>query len=234
MKISVVLPVFNELRHGYLQKILSHLDSMPQLEVIAVDGGSIDGTYELLSKHSLSQIIHAPNSTRARRLNLGMEAATNEIIFLHHPRSLPDPKAFQFLAEKGEKLLWGALRHRFDVDHPLLRFTSWYSNLGRGRRGIYYLDHCLFINRKIWPKGSQMADVPIYEDTFLCRQLREKGRPTLLPYFSTTSATRFVKNGLYKQSLLNQLTKIALFVGFSPQTINQWYERGLHLNQPQK
>lgn len=234
MKISVVLPVFNELRHGYLTKILAQLSAVPNLEILAVDGGSQDGTIELIKQFKSVMLLQAPNSSRSARMNVGLEAASGEILFLHHPRSLPEPQVFGFLAEQGDQLSWGALRHRFDVDHPLLKFTSWYSNFGRGRRGIFYLDHCLVINRRLWPKGTKIPDVPIFEDTFLSRMLRKQSPPRLLPFESTTSATRFLKNGLIRQSFLNQLTKLALVMGVSPAKINQWYERGLHLNQPQK
>ena len=228
--VSVVLPTFNEIRHGLLPQLLANLTPEPWLEVVAVDGASHDGTAELICQYAHVHLVTASPGNRAQRLNLGIRQARGEILFLHHPRSLPDRAVFRWLHEHAADVAWGALTHGFDMNHPVLKFTSWYSNQVRGRwRGIFYLDHCLFMHRRLWFEGA-LPEVDIFEDTLLSRELRRQAWPRLLPFASQTSATRFRQQGMWRQALLNQVAKLAFLVGLPTRAINRFYERRLNFN----
>lgn len=232
--LSIVLPTFNESRTTYLENILASLQQVADAEVILVDGGSSDGTLDKL-KASPFTVMELPHSTRAARLNLGIKAANGSCIFLHHPRSLVEPGGFEAAQRVCEKAqpVWGGLSHRFDHEHKLLQFTSWYSNRIRlDRGGIVYLDHCIFFNKAFMEKGIQLPDVAIFEDTELSVILRQECRPTRLNSYAQTSAIRFTNNGVVRQSLLNQFMKFAYYLGISPQRMNRLYEKGLGLNMP--
>lgn len=230
MTVSVVLPTYNEVRHGLLDAILANLERAPWLEVIAVDGGSTDGTLEIIRRFPGIKILETGPANRAHRLNRGAEIAKGEVIFLHHPRSLPEIGALEWLRDNHASVSWGGLTHKFDQDHPLLAFTSWYSNGVRGRLGgIVYLDHCLFVHRRLWHPGL-LPEVDVFEDSLLCRGLKRHSKPEILTFLSTTSATRFRKNGLWRQALMNQVAKIAFLAGVPPKLINRIYEHGLDFN----
>lgn len=231
--LSIILPTQNEMRTGLLESILSSLATVDDAEIIAVDGGSEDGTLELLSKFDLKLLVE-PGASRAAKLNAGIAAASGDMIFLHHPRSLVRPEDFGQLVELGESRarVWGGLSHRFDHDHPLLRFTSWYSNRIRcDRSGILYLDHCIFFNRGFKEEGLKIPDVDIFEDTELSKLLRRHSKPVRLPAVACTSAIRFKRNGIYRQALLNQWMKLAYYLNFSHNKMNRHYEKGLNLNK---
>lgn len=230
-QISVILPTHNEKPEGLLREILDRLGQHANFEVIVVDHGSCNDTLEFIKKRGM-RLLSSNSRHRSTRINEGVRVAKNEWMLLHHPRSLIAPEGLAYLSRE-ELPQWGAFTHQFDSYHFLLKFTSWYSNHIRGDlRQIYYLDHCLFLNKEILQNKSEplVPEVAIFEDTKFCLKLRQMARPQRLPYLSTTSSIRFQKNGIFYQSLLNQVMKLAYFLGFSDEAMNKLYEKGLSLN----
>lgn len=231
--LSIVLPVFNESRCNYLDDILGNLAQLSHAEIIIVDGGSTDNTVQRVRDGGFTAI-ELPNSSRAARLNHGLEATRGDLVFLHHPRSLVP---WQILADLESVLAerqpcWGGLSHQFDDDHPLLSFTSWYSNRVRfDWRGIVYLDHCLFLSRHFIDQGYRFPDIEIFEDTGFSAAMKRCAKPIRLPDHCTTSAIRFRNNGVFRQALLNQFLKVAYWLKTSPTKMNRYYEKGLGLNK---
>ncbi len=206
--LSIVIPTADEVTNTFFQSYLLQLKALPNVEVICVD-------------KSLA-------FSRAERLNIGFNRSLGDLILFHHPRSVVDLNGIQFLAAQENRKIWGGFTHRFDLEHPILNFTSWYSNYFRGRiRSIFYLDHCIFFHRSFF---KELPAVEIFEDTLLSLQLKKIQRPVLLKFKSTTSSIRFVKNGIYRQVLRNQVSKIAFKLNISHSTINKFYEKNLNLN----
>lgn len=232
MKISIIIPLYNDLQHGYIQKMLRAYCDIPDVEVIIVDGGGADAAelIEVVEKYPV-QFFSLAQSNRAQRLNKGIEEASGEYILLHHPRSLITKEAIIQLRDGLKSFIWGALRHSFDEESVGLQFTSWYSNWGRGRvKGMYYLDHCIFVKKEVLEHIGGVPEVDIFEDTLLSIQLRKKAWPVLLKQYSVTSAIRFRRNGFWRQALLNQWMKVGFWFRLSPEQLNAWYEKGLWFN----
>lgn len=226
--LSVIIPTFNEIKNNYLQNILENLSNF-DLEIIIVDSYSSDQSVELAKRYD-ANIIQINTTSRAKRLNVGIENASGEFILLHHPRSLVSTDGIEYLIKHQHTLDWGAFTHIFDHQHPLLSFTSWYSNFIRGDfRQIYYLDHCIFASKKLLQKVNMFDEVDIFEDTLICKKLRNICAPKRLSFFSKTSALRFLKNGILKQIYLNQKVKLYYLFNMDHKIINKEYDN-LELN----
>jgi hypothetical protein len=232
--LSIVVPTLNESKTGYLTKILSAYQGLANIEVICVDGGSTDNTVSLIQQ-SYAKLIITDIGSRAGRINVGIKQAKFDMVLLHHPRSLVDVEGIKALAKHSPEISWGAFTHQFDIQQPLLNFTSWYSNQIRGdRRGVYYLDHCLFSQKQLLLDVGLLPEIDIFEDTEICLKLNEKAKPIRLPYISQTSAIRFQTNGIYSQSLKNQYMKWRYYFNGSDKTLNAHYEKGIELNTKYK
>lgn len=230
--ISIVIPTFNESKSGYLKPILTELALLDDAEILVIDGGSTDGTLDVLSGFGVT-VETLPNSSRAARLKMGIARSSGELTLLHHPRSLVSADAISTLQNWGEnnKDFWGGFTHKFDTQHALLKFTSWYSNVVRcDRKSILYLDHCIFFDQELADLAVLMPDVEIFEDTVLSKILGRHSSPVRLSGHSMTSAIRFQQNGIYRQALMNQLLKVGYLLKISHKTMNRFYEKGLGLN----
>lgn len=233
--ISVVLPCLNELRHGYLGQILANLqEQVGAKELIAVVSPSRDDTLATLQQAPGWRVIASNAPNRAQRLCEGIAASRGEVVLLHHPATLlPETIALQQIAAAiaDPEVIWGGFHHSFDWDHPLLRFTSWYSNQVRSRQSrILYLDHCIFARRAILETIGGVPVMDIFEDTALSERLRAFAPPRLLPGTVTTSARRFRQRGVYRQALLNQQLKLMYHLGVAPTAMNRRYERDSQIN----
>ncbi|KLU07596.1 hypothetical protein RISK_000674 [Rhodopirellula islandica] len=61
------------------------------------------------------------------------------------------------------------------------------------------------------------------EDVELCRRLRKQGTISLVEAAVTTSACRWLRLGILKTTLINQLCIAGFGLGIPPDTLQRWY-----------
>lgn len=85
MKISIITATYNSIQH--LRDVIESISQQtyPKIEYLVIDGGSTDGTVELLKQSNLvSHIISEPDKGIYDALNKGIRLAIGDIIgFLH-------------------------------------------------------------------------------------------------------------------------------------------------------
>ncbi len=93
--ISIITPSLNSVRF-IEQAILSVLgQNYPHFEHIIVDGGSTDGTVEILKKYSHLQWVSEPDKGQADAMNKGYRMAKGEVIVYLNADDFFEPGAFQ-------------------------------------------------------------------------------------------------------------------------------------------
>jgi glycosyltransferase involved in cell wall biosynthesis len=102
MKLSVVIPVFNE-RHTIVP-LLERVRSVPlQKEIIVVDDGSTDGTRELLStlngNDGLRVLLQPRNRGKGAALRAGFEHVTGDIVVVQDADLEYDPAEYPALIQ---------------------------------------------------------------------------------------------------------------------------------------
>lgn len=117
-RVSVVIPCYNEAL--YLPRVLAALarQTHAPLEILIVDGGSRDGTVDLVRQWAEAhpavpvRVLHNPQRHIPHALNLGIAAARGEIIIRLDGHSLPAPDyvecCLKALAESGAAMVGGA------------------------------------------------------------------------------------------------------------------------------
>jgi uncharacterized protein len=84
--ISIVIPALNEA--ATIAQVLANIHPVPHVEVIIVDGGSIDDTVKISQALGV-KVLSSPKG-RAHQMNVGAKAAAGEILlFLHADTILP-------------------------------------------------------------------------------------------------------------------------------------------------
>ncbi len=107
MKLSVVMPVYNEERT--LEEIVKQVLATPfEKEILLVDDGSVDRTREIIlaleKEHpEIRAILHKENRGKGGALATGFEQATGDVIIIQDADLEYDPRDYAQLIEPIEK-----------------------------------------------------------------------------------------------------------------------------------
>lgn len=221
MKLSVVIPMLNELSE--LPDLLGHLAPLVPLgvEVILVDGGSDDGSAEVARAAGFPVLDCAPG--RARQMNVGAHFCTGDaLLFLHADTRLPND-AMPLINDALRLHAWG----RFDVQitgRPLsLRLIAALMNWRSRLSGIATGDQGLFMTRLAYDSVGGFPEQPLMEDIEICRALKRLGNPACLSARVMTSGRRWESRGVWRTILLMWWLRWRYWWGASVEEIARAY-----------
>jgi len=223
IRISIILPTLNEAEN--IGATLADLQKYRDAEIIVVDGGSQDDTVTIAKSAGVRVIRAAPS--KAGQMNAGAAAATGDmLLFLHADTRLPDNFARHVrTAASQRQFCAGAFSLSIDSNAWGLRFIEKVANWRSRYLQMPYGDQALFVGRNMFDKIGGFPDFPIMEDFELIRRLRRRGQIILLPQPVHTSARRWLKFGIFKTWLLNQIVIVGYFLGISPRNLCRLYRR---------
>ena len=222
MKLSIIMPVLDEATG--IEAALAGLAALRRrgVEMIVVDGGSRDGTPDLV-RPLADRVLNAPRG-RSPQMNLGAAAASGDILlFLHADTRLPenaDRLVLDGLARSGR--IWG----RFDVcieGGPLFGLISFAMNWRSRLTGIATGDQAMFVTRAAFDTAGGFAAIALMEDVALSARLKRSGKPLCLRARVTTSPRRWRKHGPLRTVLLMWRLRLEFFLGADPAKLAQAY-----------
>jgi rSAM/selenodomain-associated transferase 2 len=223
MNFSVVIPTLNE--QAFLPACIDSIKRLDAgVEIIVADGGSTDGT-DLIAGSKDARLCRSQRG-RGLQCNAGASIATGDVlVFLHADTMLPE-NAFARLTHifNDRRVQFGTFRITFDVDHWFLRFLSFISvfDLGLFRFG----DQCFVARKSFFHSLGGFRNWTVFEDMEFYRRAGKKTRTIRFPMAVTTSARRFVQNGIIRQQVKNTWLTVLYLLGISPAKLAVKYEQG--------
>ena len=253
-KISIIVPILNEAET--IELLLNHLlanSSKENIaEIIVVDGGSSDGSKDVVSGQAQSSSKYISNeglgsksrpnnlSTRleetvivllhsakgrAKQMNTGSQVVTGNILYFLHADSFP-PKDFdKYIINEVEKgNLAGCFRLQFNHNHWWLRLASWLTQFQwRACRGG---DQSQFITKILFEDiGGFDENFIIYEDNILINELYNRKQFTVINKKLMTSARRYEKHGIRKLQYHYWTIHVKKWFGASAEDLFTYYKK---------
>ena len=184
MKIDVVLLTKNSLQPCLKECVDSVFANVPVDRLIVVDGGSTDGTLDLLKNYRNVEVIADAKGTRATARQKGMEAVKSEW-HVHVDSDVVLSKGwFQKaweLVDDSVGAIWGAAvpaeRHFFNIDYAMSKLyrKSIKELLVKQIRSQRCMMHDTLI-RTVAVKGIRIPrNLHIWEDDYIGRYIMQKG-----------------------------------------------------------
>lgn len=226
MRLSIIIPTYNEAKNlpRLLKKLCDYKDPR-LLEIIVVDGGSVDNTCELALEMGFQQVFTCGQKGRAIQMNFGARLAKGDTLYFVHADTLPPASYLDDIEEalqEGYKM--GCYRFQFDSPRTLLKFNSWLTRFDKiSFRGG---DQSLFVPKEVFQRlqGFREDHIIMEEYEFLLRA-REKYSFKIIPKNITVSARKYAHNSWLRVQFANVLVFNMYFLGYPQKKLVKTYKR---------
>ncbi len=221
LKLSVIVPAFNESR--VIEKTLLQIQNFGPYEIIVSDGGSNDETRSIVERLGI-KIVDAPRG-RAAQMNAAAEAASGDVLWFLHADSIVELTGYDKMIQvmSSGEFIGGAFSLDIASSKRSLKFISAVATLRSKYLGLTYGDQGIFVQRKIFRRMDGYKNLPICEDLEFFQRLRREGRIAILDEKASTSARRWLAEGIVFATLRNWLIASLFIMGFPPKVLSRWY-----------
>jgi rSAM/selenodomain-associated transferase 2 len=198
--ISIIVPVLNEA--ATIERFLKHLgERTKRAELIVVDGGSSDGTFELAQRHCDRCLRASPG--RSVQMNAGARAASSDTLwFLHADCEVPADCLEQISdALRYPQVVGGFFRICIPNQRLVYRLTDSFAHYAGLLLRMRFGDHGFFCRRNGFEEIGGFPEVPLMEDAEFFGKLRRLGRIAVIQSRLITSPRRYERIGPWRLTL---------------------------------
>lgn len=194
-------------------------------EVLLVDGGSCDGTAEL-AQPLVDAVIPSARG-RARQMNTGARHATGSLLVFLHIDTRLDTEAFDALlhASVAAPGRWGRFDVRLEPSRGILPVIARFMNLRSRLTGIATGDQAMFADRRLFERVGGFPEIPLMEDVALSACLKHQCAPLCLRKTVTSSARKWLDEGVLKTMVMMWILRLAFALGVDPHKLHRIYYR---------
>jgi rSAM/selenodomain-associated transferase 2 len=227
-KISIIIPTLNEAENilNLLNHLINNSTKENVSEIICVDGGSRDGTQNIISNYKNIILLYSEKG-RAKQMNVGAKHATGNILYFLHADSFP-PKNFDAFimdeVQKGNEA--GCFRMKFNSNHFWLKLAGWLTQFNwKAFRGG---DQSQFITKSLFNKiGAFNERFAIYEDNDLISKLYAQKQFVVIQKWLTTSARNYNSHGIWKLQYHYWKIHLKKWMGADANELNRYYKKNI-------
>jgi rSAM/selenodomain-associated transferase 2 len=219
MKLSVVIPVYNE--QAVINQTISRVRAIaPECGIVVSDANS--ETVKVITDKDVTCVTSCKG--RALQMNAGAAAADGDaLLFLHADTELPAGFHTEIInALKTHDA--GAFRLKIDCGRPFFRMIEKSTDIRTKLTKIPYGDQGIFCTREAFEKIGGYPDVPLLEDVKFMEACKKGKMNIYLSEMSVlTSARRWEKEGLIYGTFRNRAVMLFYFLGASPAFLKKFY-----------
>lgn len=221
------MPVLDEA--ASVRSALERLSAHRFHRVIVVDGGSVDGTAEIVedyfADHERSGLLVRTSAGRAHQMNRGARESDAEVlVFLHCDCTLPrDTRQLIGSAIDGGRVGGAFVIHTLrEGRRPFVRRLLWLADLRSRYARLPYGDQALFVRRAVFERVGGFPNQPILEDIALAKRLTQWGTLARVRAPVLVSSRRFEGNP-FRTGLLMRAIPLLARLGVSPERLSSLY-----------
>lgn len=225
MKISVVIPVFNE--GDQIGQILSSLENAAAgvpCEVIVVDGDLARSTIQRIEAPEIITVTSGRG--RARQMNAGAARATGDVLlFLHADTQLPQD-ALEMIREalQNENCVGGAFDLGIQNDRRIFQLIGRCASLKHRLTRVPYGDQAIFMRRQSFQELGGYPEIPLMEDIELMKRIKRKGWPIIILRDAVkTSSRKWEKDGVVYTIFRNWSLQTLYLLGMPAERLVKYY-----------
>lgn len=200
MDVSIIIPALNEADR--IGETIERTRRLGECEIIVVDGGSDDGTFDAAASADLR--LAAPRG-RAHQQNRGAAASRGDVLLFLHADCWLEPGALEAMRRglADRQCPGGCFRQRIDADGLAYRLLEAGNECRVRLLGWAYGDQGIFVRRAVFERIGGFPDVEIMEDLFFMKRMKREGSLCLVDHRLHVSPRRWRQRGLVRQTLRN-------------------------------
>lgn len=224
MKISVIIPTYKEEASiaRLVKYLLSHDPENHVCEILVIDGGSTDNTVKA-AEEAGARVFLSDKKGKTIQMNYGALNAMGDILYFLHAESYP-PASFakDIIRAIDNRFQSGCYRLSFDHDHWFLRFNCWFTRVDT--EAVRFGDQSLFVTKEAFIQaGGFNESLLVMEDQEVIRRIRRYARFQVFDNVITTSARKYLENGVYKLQGIFFLSYFLYKLGLSQHSLQKIY-----------
>ncbi|HHZ88787.1 MAG TPA: glycosyltransferase [Chromatiales bacterium] len=224
-RLSVIIPVLDDIPS--LMELLQQLAPLRREghEVIVVDGGSRDpAAGDIRGRCEVYAVTHAG---RANQMNVGAARASGDVLwFLHADSVISDDTAelLERAVDSGSR--WGWCRIQLSGSARIYRVIEFAMDLRSRVSRVSTGDQGLYVESSLFDQVGGFPEVPLMEDVAICKRLRKRASPVLVPSFLITSSRRWETQGVLRTIGLMWGLRLLYWFGVSSEVLARCYYAG--------